>query len=88
MYLYQNLKVKFMRGKRINKKRMIRRKELSQIEDMTTTIAEAKEKLQEAKKQWDDFKLNAEKYRDEELIDQYEGVIKEKDGVTFNECRR
>ena len=58
-----------MRGKRINKKRMIRRKELAQIEDMTTTIAEAKEELQEAKKQQDDFKLNTEKYRDKELID-------------------
>ena len=43
-YLYWNFKVKFMRGKKINKERMIRRKELAQIEDITTTIAEAKEK--------------------------------------------
>ena len=55
---------------------------------MNTAIAEAKEKLLDAKKQWDNFKLNAEKYRDKELIDQHEGVIKEKDGVTFDECRR
>ena len=47
-YLYWNLKVKFMRGKRINKERMIRRKELAQIKDVTTAIAKAKEKLQEA----------------------------------------
>ena len=50
LHLHWKLKVKMIQGKRIDVERMLRRKEVANVEDNTTTMTEAKQQLANAKK--------------------------------------
>ena len=49
LHLHWKLKIKMMQGKRINVERMLRRKELANVDDHATTITKAKKQLAKAR---------------------------------------
>ena len=87
-YQYWKLKAKQLAGKRINIERMNRRRELAQINDHTTSIEEVNAQLKSASEKWKEFKMNAERHREEYLLDYHQGIIEEGETQEIEEKRR
>ena len=67
--------MKQMQGKKINRERMERRKELGEVEDMCDTFEQVKEQCEKEKKRWNEFKRNELAQIERQLLDQYAGNI-------------
>ena len=74
-HLHWKLKVKQFKRKQINTERMQRRCELAEINESANTLEEAQEYLKKAEKKWEDLKANADKHREEEMLDYHKGII-------------
>ena len=69
MLLYQLTRVKHMQERKVSEIVIENQRILGEVQEIDVIIEEGKEYLEVVKKEWEEFKLRAKEYKEEEIID-------------------